>query len=166
MRGRDYVSPYSIKPSCRQILHDDGDTNEHLAHCPYNQYRGRNINPTPNSFLKAKCSCEESGPCPIMRKNRKFISDLADTADSRINAIVRLVCPNRHHHLEPLWVILESPTAGLGGSSGRSECSRLSWSRSPGVNNRCFATSGHLLARLRSHAIGSGLRAQTHGPSR
>ena len=59
------------------------------------------------------------GPCPIMRKFRKFISDLAGTADSRINVIVRLVCHNRHHHLEPLWVILESATAGLG---RRSEC--------------------------------------------
>ena len=73
-----------------------------------------------------------SGPCPIMRKIRKFISDLAGTADSRINDIVRLVCHNRHHHLEPFWVILESPNAGLGGSSHRSECSRLSGSPSHG----------------------------------
>ena len=106
----------------------------------------------PDSFLKAKCSDDESGPCPTVRKNRKFISDIAGTADSRINVIVRLVCHNRHHHLEPFWVILESPNAGLGGSSRRSECSRLSWSPSAGVKNRCFATSGHLLARLRSHA--------------
>ena len=57
----------------------------------------------------------------MMRKFRKFMSDLASTVDSKINVIVRLVCHNRHHHLEPLWAILESPTAGLGGSQAEDQ---------------------------------------------
>ena len=84
----------------------------------------------------------------MMRKFRKFMSDLAGTVDSKINVIVHLVCHNRHHHLEPVWIILESPTAGLGGSSRRSECSRLNWSPSAGVRIGCSATSSHLLAKL------------------
>ena len=47
----------------------------------------------PNSFLKGRCSYESFAPCPIVRK---FMSDLARTADSKINVIVRLVCHNRH----------------------------------------------------------------------